>query len=80
MVGNVLTGTVEIGGVRHGVTAPSAKRMMDRRTETGYFGSDRYIAYPTSAKTFLQHLAQIAGQDVGLNERIAEIGNAYRTV
>ena len=68
MIGNVLTGTVKIGGICNGVTAPSTKRMVYRRTETSYFGSDRYIAYPTSAKTFLQHLAQIAGQNIGLNK------------
>ena len=55
MIGNVLTGTVKIGGIRNGVTAPSTKRMVYRRAETGYFRCDGHISPPTSAKTFLQH-------------------------
>ena len=68
MIGNVLTGTVEIRGIRNGVTAPSTKRMVYRRAETSYFRCDGHIPHPASAKTLLQHFAQIAGQDVGLNK------------
>ena len=68
MIGNVLTRTVEIRGIRNGVTAPSTKRMMYRRAETSYFRCDGHITHPASAKAFLQHFTQITGQDVGLNK------------
>ena len=68
MIGNVLTGTVKIGGICNGVTAPSTKRMVYRRTETSYFRCDGHISHPTSAKTLLQHFAQITGQNIGLNK------------
>lgn len=61
------------------MAVPSRERMTYRGTVIGDTGSHLHISYPASAKTFLQHIAQVRGQDVCLDERVAEISNADRT-
>lgn len=79
MVGNILKSAFEARRVGYGMALPAFEGMFYCRTESGYPGGYRHIAYSPASELPLKQGPQVGCQDIAFDKGIAEIGDTHRS-